>query len=507
MSTFTFFDSTDFKEVDDISDIKTFYRLLYNLNQTTLLMSQAKSLDDLYRVTIVSSLELLDIDRIGILLIDDLQKQIIGTWGTDKQGKVHSEHHQSTPVNQGFSDIIDLINTQGKVCIWQDKALYEFNEHNNSSEQVGEGWNGAIGLWESGQLIGWLSCDNLIKHRPFKPYISHILRLLGSVLSEYRLRFLAQEKIENLNKTLELKVQLRTRELVETQQKLQLANQNLELKIQQRTNSLKEKNNELANTIKQLKSTKTALHHAQANVAINDLVLGVAHEINTPLGCAITASSHFPYILGEIEKAASQNKIQQLPAFIQQAQEAGQLLQQNLESTASLISEFKRLSTLDVESVPDQQVNIAQWLDDILLKICTYEIEIKKLHIDTNIHTDILEIVIQSEIFVQIFQELLLNVSLHNKGKECNKVTIKIEIHAQQLFIFVEDNGQGVTKEMQKRIFTPFVTTLRAAGRKGLGLNIAFNLVHFLLKGNLTYFDSKLGGAGFLISCPITLPT
>ncbi|WP_022942778.1 ATP-binding protein [Psychromonas hadalis] len=67
-------------------------------------------------------------------------------------------------------------------------------------------------------------------------------------------------------------------------------------------------------------------------------------------------------------------------------------------------------------------------------------------------------------------------------------------------------NGQGITKKMQKRMFTPFVTTLRASGRKGLGLNVAVNLVHFLLKGNLTYFDSALGGAGFLISCPIPLP-
>ncbi len=52
------YDSIDFQEVEDISDIKAFYRLLYNLNQATLLMSQAQSLDDFYRKAIVTVIKI-----------------------------------------------------------------------------------------------------------------------------------------------------------------------------------------------------------------------------------------------------------------------------------------------------------------------------------------------------------------------------------------------------------------------------------------------------------------
>jgi signal transduction histidine kinase len=498
------FDSTDFEEVDDIADIKNFYRLLYNLNQATLLMSQATSLDDLYHVAVKSAIELLEIDRIGILLIDEERKEIQGTWGTDEQGRVRSEHHLGSPYVKEFRDII---NNQGKVCIWQDQDLYEFDPKNKGeSSIVGFGWNGAIALWENEKLIGWVACDNLIKHRPFKLYISHILRLFSSVISEYRLRFLAQEKVENLNKTLEIQVQKRTGELIEAQNKLQIANQDLGLKVKQRTNSLKAKNNELAKTIEQLKNTQAELQHAQAFVAMNDLVIGIAHEVNTPLGCAITASSHLLYVIEEIENTISENKNSLQTNLIENAKDSATLLQRNLDNTASLISEFKRLSTLDIESIPEEKINLKQWLNNILMCVSTYEINIKKLNIYTNVDNDIKDIIVQSDIFVQIFQELLLNSYLHSNISEDSRISITIKIHKLQLMIYIEDNGQGVSEDIKKRIFNPFMTTLRASGRKGLGLNIIFNLVHFLLKGSLTYFDSKLGGAGFLISCPITLP-
>jgi signal transduction histidine kinase len=504
MPTLSIFDSTDFEEVDDITDIKSFYRLLYNLNQATLLMSQASSVDDLYRVAVESAIELLEIDRIGILLIDEEHKEIRGTWGTNEKGNVHAEHNLRSPVVEAFRGII---NNQGKVCIWQDQDIYEFDDDKKGSTSiVGFGWNGAIALWENEQLIGWVACDNLINHQPFKRYISHILRLLGSVISEYRLRFIAQEKVENLNKTLELKVQKRTSELLAAQNELQIANQNLELKVKRRTLSLKANNTELANTIDQLKSTQTELHHAQAYVAMNDLVIGIAHEVNTPLGCAITASSHFLYVIEEIEKTMSDSQNSLLTNLISNAKDAGVLLQRNLDNTASLISEFKRLSTLDVESIPDEKIDLQKWLNNILLCVSTYEVNTKSLNIYTNIDTDISEVIIPSDVFVQIFQELLLNSYLHSNCIEKNRVRVTLKIERQQLLIYIEDNGQGVPENIKKRIFNPFMTTLRSSGRKGLGLNVVFNLVHFLLRGKLSYFDSQLGGAGFLISCPITLP-
>jgi signal transduction histidine kinase len=159
-----------------------------------------------------------------------------------------------------------------------------------------------------------------------------------------------------------------------------------------------------------------------------------------------------------------------------------------------------------VESIPDEKIDLQKWLNNILLCVSTYEVNTKSLNIYTNIDTDISEVIIPSDVFVQIFQELLLNSYLHSNCIEKNRVRVTLKIERQQLLIYIEDNGQGVPENIKKRIFNPFMTTLRSSGRKGLGLNVVFNLVHFLLRGKLSYFDSQLGGAGFLISCPITLP-
>ncbi len=82
-------------------------------------------------------------------------------------------------------------------------------------------------------------------------------------------------------------------------------------------------------------------------------------------------------------------------------------------------------------------------------------------------------------------------------------MTISYKQSKNQLNIYVEDSVPGINSEMLQRIFESFVTTEHLVGHKGLGLNVAANLVHFLLRGQLNYHHGQLGGAGFLIQFPL----
>ncbi|MCP4325802.1 MAG: HAMP domain-containing histidine kinase [Alteromonadales bacterium] len=470
MAQLTIYDSTDFEEVDDIEDIKVFYRLLYQLNEATLLMSQANSMSDLYRTAIVTATSLLDIDRIGILLVDELHENMFGTWGTDEEGNLCNEHSLKSPVDNTVRDIIRLIDNQGKVCIWENRPLYEFDKNTDTSKQVGFGWNGAIALWENSKLIGWIACDNLLKQRPFKPYISHILRLFGSVISEYRLRFIAQDKIEKLNQELQGKVQ------------------------------------QLQTTITTLEETKLQLNTTQAHSAMKDLVVGVAHEINTPLGIAIMANSTYPSLFKKLHIAIRDNDKLSTHKLLKSAQQTIDILDDSLNTTASLITEFKRLSTIEVEAIPAKSVCLDEWLTSVINTIYCYEPQLKELNITLKTPSPSPTIMVHSEVLAQIIKEMLLNAFLHANKTENICVTISISITHNELQIFIEDNGIGIEQQLQEKIFNPFITTGRAIGRKGLGLNVVANLVTFLLKGKLSYFDSALGGAGFLIINPLHSP-
>ena len=111
----------------------------------------------------------------------------------------------------------------------------------------------------------------------------------------------------------------------------------------------------------------------------------------------------------------------------------------------------------------------------------------------------------QQRVYSQIFSNLILN-SLKDAfdGVSGNMIDIGAEIKDTQLLIHYNDNGVGVTKEVEGRIFDPFFTTARGQGGSGLGLNIVYNLIKQKLNGDIQIIHSKRKGLHFTLS--IELP-
>ncbi len=105
---------------------------------------------------------------------------------------------------------------------------------------------------------------------------------------------------------------------------------------------------------------------------------------------------------------------------------------------------------------------------------------------------------IAPEVLVMAFYNLLENSLQHH----ANQVEIKAQQHRNKLEIFLHDNGNGISKANQDKVFTPFFTTRRSVGGTGLGLAITLSLLK-AYQGSLDLLPSEQG-ALFLITLNLT---
>ncbi|MCK5293047.1 MAG: response regulator, partial [Arcobacteraceae bacterium] len=106
------------------------------------------------------------------------------------------------------------------------------------------------------------------------------------------------------------------------------------------------KNKELEEKILEIKRTQQKLLESEKMAALGGLVAGVAHEVNTPLGLAITSNSIVEEECKKLEKLYAINSLKKsdLEDFMESVSEASKLLSSNLNRAASLIGSFKQIS-------------------------------------------------------------------------------------------------------------------------------------------------------------------
>lgn len=84
------------------------------------------------------------------------------------------------------------------------------------------------------------------------------------------------------------------------------------------------------------------------------------------------------------------------------------------------------------------------------------------------------------------------------------QITLRTAVHDGEVAVEVADDGPGIPPEIQKRIFEPFFTTKAPGKGTGLGLHIAYTIVH-KHKGHIEV-DSHPGATCFRVLLPLRLP-
>jgi PAS domain S-box-containing protein len=224
--------------------------------------------------------------------------------------------------------------------------------------------------------------------------------------------------------------------------------------------------------------------------SMEQLVTGVAHEINTPLGVNITSVSHIQEIIDEVDGEMQRRSLtrDRFVQFINDSQQLLKIVTHNLQKMSNLVRRFKLISVSNADKI---MMNLKQHLE---LSLHSH------LFIGQNINVELLcddDVNIESypAAWNIIIEQLLENSIVHGFSVEQIQKNIKVSVLAQgnnEWRFDYEDNGQGISDDAVKRVFDPFVTTKRGSSdHAGLGLYRIFNLVHRVFDGDVNVTPGK----------------
>ena len=175
---------------------REFQEKLKALHEIGVELSEAVNVDEICRKSIELGRSALGFDRLGLFLLGESENTVEGTFGTDLQGKLRDERGQRSTISQD-SLFAKVLKAEEPVAVWQDTPLFD------DGKEFGRGWNAMATLWGEECVIGWLTTDNLIVHKPLAPYELELLSLFASTIGHLITRKQAEEKLGQLKQALE----------------------------------------------------------------------------------------------------------------------------------------------------------------------------------------------------------------------------------------------------------------------------------------------------------------
>ncbi|HVT05381.1 MAG TPA: cyclic nucleotide-binding domain-containing protein [Thermoanaerobaculia bacterium] len=239
--------------------------------------------------------------------------------------------------------------------------------------------------------------------------------------------------------------------------------------------------------------------------SLSQMVAGVAHEINTPLGIVNIAAS----IIADSLSSEAVSKYRSDPAMatmFADLQEASTLIQGNLARANKLVQSFKNLSVAQVTDQREQRD-----LGDIVDEIVTlFGPQARRAHLEVAIRRP--DTPLQWTGYPGFLGQILLNLLSNAEryaypGDSGGKIDLVLKDALDEGFrITVRDFGAGMSESDRSRVFEPFFTTGRSQGGTGLGMAIVHNLVTTALRGTIE-IDSELGkGTTVTLTLPREVP-
>jgi signal transduction histidine kinase len=288
-------------------------------------------------------------------------------------------------------------------------------------------------------------------------------------------------------------------ELQESHQKLEEYSRSLEDKVRERTHELQKKNNDLKAALSELKDTQNQLIMQEKMASLGNLVAGIAHEVNNPIGAVNSAADVAERCLRQLRRHSESDA----PVSKKLTPEKTlHILDENMhiitlagKRISNIVKSLKNFARLDEADL--QKVDLHDGIESTLTLL---QHELKNRIEIVRDYGDLPHVECFPNQLNQVFMNILLNGIQAIQGKG----TLSIKTGQQDNSIKIEftDTGKGIAEDKLPHIFDPGFTTKGVGVGTGLGLSISYNIIQ-KHHGHIWVASKPGTGTTFTISLPI----
>jgi signal transduction histidine kinase len=269
---------------------------------------------------------------------------------------------------------------------------------------------------------------------------------------------------------------------------------------------LKEKNEQLQKTLNQLNITQAQLLQAGKMAALGNLVAGILHEMNTPVGTIKSALDVGNKAITRLTNTIRTNdQLKNLPSFEESQKLLDVVATSSLNSNEAIDRILKIVNSLknfaQMDSANFKKGDLHEGIESVLT-LLEHELG-ERIRVEKNYGKVPQMYLYQSELN-QVFMNILLNSinAIENEGV----ITIKTHQINEEAIVEFSDNGKGIPKDKIDQLFEPGFNADNTRVKMRSGLFASYNIIR-KHRGEIRV-DSEVGkGSSFVISLPMNLET
>jgi signal transduction histidine kinase len=294
---------------------------------------------------------------------------------------------------------------------------------------------------------------------------------------------------------------------------LQHLNADLERRVTERTHQLGASKDRLSASLEQLEAAYRTLQASQEQLvsaekmaAFGRLAAGIAHEINTPLGAALTGLKIARELVVECQAAAGDSgaSIEDQRADLANLGEVVRNVEEWTRKATSYIRSVKAHSRVAGGTAApfDLERLVALELQPLLM----HRLRLAGGELDCRIASGLPELYGDSSRLGQVLANLITNAIDACEGLPPERQGVRVEAacaDGREVVLVIRDRGPGIPAEARDRIFDEFFTTKPPGKGTGLGLSIARDIITAEFGGTLGCTRSGPDGTTFTIRLPV----